>query len=281
MKVAVTGGAGRLGRKVVADLIEAGREVVSLDKTKATVDQGCPFVSVDFADFGETVAALTGVDNRHSGVDALVHLAAIPGPGHLPNPALFANNMQSSYNVFAAARLAGIRNVVFASSEAAHGAPFDVLPPLPIDESSPLRPTTTYGLVKFLEEQMAQQFARWEPAMKLIALRLAWVVHQEHYGAFAGFDVPRQAASLWNYIDARDAVQAVRLALDHDKTGFDAFVISSDDTTMPQDTHELVRIAHPEAELKQELVGRQALFVSEKAKRVLGFRPRFSWRQGP
>ncbi|SEF09012.1 Nucleoside-diphosphate-sugar epimerase [Rhizobiales bacterium GAS191] len=279
MRAAVTGGAGRLGRKVVADLLGAGWNVVSLDKAKPAADQGCPFVSVDFSDFGQTVGALTGVDNRHGGVDAVVHLAAIPGPGHLPNPTLFANNIQSTYNVFAAARLASIRNVVFASSEAVHGAPFSSLPPLPIDEDSPLQSTTTYGMVKFLEEQMAQQFARWEPTMKLIALRLAWVAHQEYYEAFASFDVPRHAASLWNYIDARDAAQAVRLALEYGKTGFEAFVISSDDTVMPQDSRELLRIAYPDARLRQEIVGRQALFISKKAKRVLGFRPRFSWRQ--
>jgi len=278
MKVAVTGGAGRLGRKAVTDLLGAGWDVVSLDKVKPAIDQGCPFVGVDLSDFGQTVGALTGVDNRHGGVDAVVHLAAIPGPGHLPNPTLFANNMQSTYNIFAAARLARIRNMVFASSEAVYGTPFSALPPLPIDEDSPQRPTTTYGMVKFLEEKMAQQFAGWEPAMKLVALRLAWVTYEENYEAFAAFDVPRHAPSLWNYIDARDAAQAVRLALEYGKTGFDAFVISSDDTVMPQDSRELIRLAYPEALPRQELVGRQALFVNRKAKRVLGFDPRFSWR---
>jgi hypothetical protein len=48
---------------------------------------------------------------------------------------------------------------------------------------------------------------------------------------------------------------------------------------MPQDSRELLRIAYPDARLRQEIVGRQALFISKKAKRVLGFRPRFSWRQ--
>jgi nucleoside-diphosphate-sugar epimerase len=262
----------------VAELLERGSEVVSLDKTRASTDQGCPFVSVDFTDFGQTIAALTGVDNRHAGVDAVIHLAAVPGPGHLPNPALFANNIQATYNVFAAARLARIRNVVFASSEAVHGAPFRSLPPLPIDEDSPLEATTTYGMVKLLEEQMAQQFANWEPAMKLIALRLAWVAHSEYYEGFAQFDIHRHAHSLWNYIDARDAAQALRLALEYEKTGFDAFVISSDDTVMPENSRELLGIAYPDARLQKDITGREALWTTDKAKRMLGFRPRFSWR---
>jgi nucleoside-diphosphate-sugar epimerase len=278
MKVAVTGGAGRLGRKVVAELLGAGLRVVSLDKTKPTADQGCPFVTVDFTDFGQTVAALAGVDNRHAGVEAIVHLAAIPGPGHVPNPHLFANNMQAAHNVLEAARLARVRNVVLASSEAVHGAPFGPLPPLPIDEDSPLCATTTYGMGKLLEERMARQYASWEPSMKIVALRLAWITHQEYYRGFAEFDVARHAASLWNYIDARDAAQAARLALCYEPTGFHAFVISADDTVMPQDSRELLRIAHPDAELRRDLIGRESLFASDKAKRLLGFGPRFSWR---
>jgi nucleoside-diphosphate-sugar epimerase len=278
MRVAVTGGTGRLGRKVVAELLERGWEVVSLDKAKAVSDQGCPFVSVDFTDFGQTIAALTGVDNRHGGVDAIVHLAAIPGPGHLPNPALFANNIQATHNVFAAARLARIYNVVFASSEAVHGAPFRSLPPLPIDEETPLQASTTYGMVKLLEEQMAQHFVSWEPAMKLVALRLAWVAHPEYYEGFPQFDIDRHAHSLWNYIDARDAAQALRLALEREMTGFDAFIIASDDTVMQQNTRELLRVAYPDAVLRKEAVGRQSLWTTGKAKRLLGFQPRFSWR---
>jgi len=93
MKVAVTGDAGRVGGKVIAELLGAGFAVISLDRAKPAADQGCPFVSVDFTDFGETVGALTGVDNRHADVDAVIHLAAVPGPGHVPDPTLFANNI--------------------------------------------------------------------------------------------------------------------------------------------------------------------------------------------
>jgi len=160
-----------------------------------------------------------------------------------------------------------------------HGAPFGQLPPLPIDEDSPLYATTTYGMVKLLEEQMARQYAGWERSMKIVALRFAWVTYQEYYEGFGGFDVLRHAARLWNYIDARDAARAARLALQYELTGFHAFVISADDTVMPQDSLELLRIAHPDADLRRELVGRQSLFASDSAKRLLGFKPRFSWRE--
>ena len=64
--------------------------------------------------------------------------------------------MQSTYNVFQAARRAGIKKIVYASSETVLGLPFDVDPPyIPVDEEYPARPESTYSLVKHLEEQMA------------------------------------------------------------------------------------------------------------------------------
>ena len=81
------------------------------------------------------------MDDRHDGVDALVHLAAIPAPGLVTNAATFPNNITATYHVFAAARRAGIRNVVWASSETVLGLPFDVPPPyIPVDEEYPARP---------------------------------------------------------------------------------------------------------------------------------------------
>ena len=175
-RVAVTGGSGKLGRAVVTELVEHGYDVVNLDLA-APREPGCPFTRVDLTDFGQTVEAFTAIDSRYAGVDAVVHLAAIPGPGVAPNAATFHNNMACTYNVFAAARTAGIKNVVWASSETLLGLPFDTPPPyLPVDEEYPARPETVYSLCKFVEEQMAGQFCRWDPALKMIGLRFSNVM---------------------------------------------------------------------------------------------------------
>ena len=87
-------------------------------------------------------------------VDAVVHLAAIPAPGMAPNAVTFANNSAATYNVFAAARAAGMRKIVWASSETVLGLPFDTPPPYaPVDEEYPPRPESTYSLNKALEEE--------------------------------------------------------------------------------------------------------------------------------
>jgi NAD(P)-dependent dehydrogenase (short-subunit alcohol dehydrogenase family) len=110
-RVVVTGGSGKLGRAVVADLVENGYQVVNLDRTPST-NPHSTFVKVDFTDYGQTIAALLGVDDAYDGVDAVVHLAAIPAPGLTTNAATFDNNIASTYHVFAAARAAKVRTVV-------------------------------------------------------------------------------------------------------------------------------------------------------------------------
>ena len=102
-RVVVTGGSGKLGRVVVAELVEHGWEVHNLDLA-APREPVCPHTRVDLTDYGQVVEALTGIDDRYQGLDAVVHLAAIPGPGVAGNAATFANNVPATYNIFAASR---------------------------------------------------------------------------------------------------------------------------------------------------------------------------------
>src|SRR4051812_36844701 len=99
-RVAVTGGSGKLGVAVVEELAGNGYDVVNLDRLAPPEGAPGSYTRVDFTDYGQTVEALRGTDARYAGVDALVHLAAIPGPGIAPNAATFVNNITSSYHVF-------------------------------------------------------------------------------------------------------------------------------------------------------------------------------------
>jgi nucleoside-diphosphate-sugar epimerase len=278
--VAVTGGSGKLGRAVVAELL-AGWQVINLDQTPPPEDQGCPFVRIDLRDFGQTVEGLTGIQDRHDGVDAVVHLAAIPAPGLTANAATFANNAPSTYNVFSAAKLAGIRNVVWASSETVLGLPFDTPPPyLPVDEDYPPRPESTYSLVKTLEEEMARQFCRWDPQLKMIGLRFSNVMYVSDYDQFSGFDEDSSLRkwNLWAYIDARDGAQAVRRALDYDQPGADLFIIANADTVMSRSSASLAAEVFPAVELRKEIGEHETMLSIDKARRLLGYEPQHSWR---
>ena len=112
-RVAVTGSSGKLGRAVVDHLVNHGWDVIALDRTPSPRADVVSSV-VDLTDYGQAVEALSGIDDRHDGVDALVHLAAIPAPGLRTNAATFTNNTMASYNTYTAALRAGITPHVLA-----------------------------------------------------------------------------------------------------------------------------------------------------------------------
>ena len=279
-RVAVTGSSGKLGRAVVTHLVESGWDVVALDRVPSSRTDVVSSV-VDLTDFGQAVEALSAIDDRHDGVDALVHLAAVPAPGLLPNAATFANNMTASYNVYSAALRAGVRKIVWASSETVLGLPFDVPPPyVPVDEEYPPRPTTTYSLVKTLEEELARQLCGWHPDLSMTGLRFSNVMYPEDYAQFPGYDADPglRRWNLYGYIDARDGAQAVRLGLEHTTPGADVFIIANADTVMSRPNAELLAEEFPGVPLTREVGPHETLLSIDKARRMLGYEPRFSWR---
>ncbi|HWU16256.1 MAG TPA: NAD(P)-dependent oxidoreductase [Devosia sp.] len=280
-KVLVTGGSGKLGRAVLRDLVAHGYEVLNIDQ-QALSEPICPTVRIDLTNFGEVAAAiLGGIDERKGPFDAVVHLAAIPAPGLAANARTFANNVTTSYNVFEACRLAGIKNVVFASSETVLGLPFDNPPPYaPVDEEYFPRPESAYSLGKLLDETMAAQYCRWDPSLRMVGLRFSNVMYPEDYKAFPKFDAdPRSRKwNLWGYIDARDGAQAIRRSIQADFTGFEAFIIANADTVMSRSNISLLAEVFPQVEQKGNIATNSTLLSIEKAKRMLGYSPQFSWR---
>lgn len=278
--VAVTGGSGKLGRAVVSALIEQGWTVVNFDRVPSP-DTRARFIRTDFTDYGQVVEAFSGIEEVHDGVDAVVHLAAIPGATFAPNVTTFDNNLLSTFHVFQAARLLKIRNVVWASSETLLGYPFDNPPAyVPLDDDVPATPEVVYALAKDLEERMALHYCRWDPQLKMIGLRFSNVINPAEYDQFPSFedDPASRKWNLWSYIDARDGAQAVVRALDYETPGFDAFVIANSDNVMTRSSANLMAEFFPETEFRSPVDGTQSLISTEKAERVLGWTPQHSWR---
>jgi nucleoside-diphosphate-sugar epimerase len=279
-QVVLTGGSGKLGRACLADLLEHGYSVTNVDLVRPA-DDPCPFVRADLTDMGQTMEVLHQVDDRHNGVDAVVHLGAVPAPGWAPGAELFRNNVTSTFNVFSAARHLGIKSIVSASSETVLGLPFRTPPPyVPVDEEYPPRPETAYALSKTVGEEMARQFCRWDPELKIITLRFSNVMLVSEYAAFPGFesDPALRKWNLWSYIDARDAAQSVRKALEAELSGAEVFIIASPDTVMSKPVAELVAEYFPGVPWRRETGPHESMFDITKARRMLGFDPQHSWR---
>ncbi len=285
-RVLVTGGTGKLGKVCVADLLAHGYDVFVVDTVAPA--KGIPHIIADLADFGQTLDAFSSVGMEiHAGVaphafDAIVHLAAIPTPRQYPDAQLFQNNIMGTFNVFEVARRLGIHNVIWASSETTLGEPFDEAAPYaPVDEDYPLRAKSAYALAKVLMEEMARQFCYQTPALKLIGLRFSNVMEPADYAKFPAYDADPEERkwNMWGYIDARDGAQAIRKAVELPITGMHAFIIANADTVMSKSSAELMASVFPGVPVKKELVENETLLSIDKARRVLGYEPLFSWRE--
>lgn len=278
--VLVTGGSGKLGKFVVKRLMDSGWNVSSVDQIRHPDSQVKSTVA-DLRDAGSVMDLLTGTNERHQHLDAIVHLAAIPAPGLATDKSTIDNNFNSTLNVFMAARNAGIKKVVFASSETVLGLPFDTPPPyVPVDEEYEPRPESFYSLSKVLEERMAKEFCRWDKDLSMIGLRFSNVIDPVEYPDFEAYqaDPLTRKWNLWGYIDARDGALAVEKALEYDRPGFEPFIIASPDTVMRRPNSELLAQVFPSVEKKREISDHETLLGIDKARRVLGFDPKHSWR---
>jgi nucleoside-diphosphate-sugar epimerase len=276
-KIVVTGGSGKAGRGVVRDLVAHDHEVRNVDRVPSPESYGpdtpVPYMPADLTDFGQALEALDGAE-------AIVHLAAIPSPLHATPDVVFRTNVTSTHTVFAAAQRLGVERVVWASSETTLGLPFDVPPEYaPVDEAHE-RPESGYALSKLLGEEMARQFSRWS-GIPFVALRLSNVLVRDEYQRFPDYwDAPlTRKWNLWSYVDASHVAEAVRCALAADVRGADAFIIAAADTVMRRPSRDLMAEVFPGVPVADDLPEHGSLLSSEKARGVLGYDPRWSWRE--
>jgi nucleoside-diphosphate-sugar epimerase len=285
--IVVTGGSGKLGRVCVRDLMERGYKVTSIDMVAPSGQSNPPkptdvtFSRADITDFGQAMAALSMIDERVEKVTGVVHLGALAAPGLATNHVTFSVNTISTYNIFEAARQLGIRNVVWASSETVFGIPYPKGPQyVPVDEEVE-RPETAYSLSKLVGEKMAEQFCRWDAKTKIVGLRFSNVMEPQDYANFPGFDKDAKSRrfNLWTYIDARDAAQAIRLALEAKLVGAHIFGIANADSVMSKANDKLLDEVYPKTRRKRAIAPNESLISIEKAVRVLGYEPEYSWRK--
>jgi nucleoside-diphosphate-sugar epimerase len=85
--------------------------------------------------------------------------------------------------------------------------------------------------------------------------------------------------NLWSYVDESHVAQSVRRALEADIRGADAFIIAAADTVMRTPSRELMATVFPGVPIRPGVQGNATLLSIEKARRVLGYEPEFTWRQ--
>ena len=275
--IVVTGAAGRLGRRVVQLLVDQGREVLATDQLAAD-DLPADFVSCDLSDTG-------AVDEILRNAEAVVHMGAIPGPLREDPRVIFQNNVASTFNVMMSAAESGLRRVVFSSSAFGMGWAHDgnafVPLYLPLDEEHPMMPFEPYGLSKQVGEDIGRMIAR-NSRTSVVSLRFTNVALPEVQAEFPWpAPTPENPLTLvmWAYTDARDVAEAHVLALDADIEEYEAFMIAQPSSRFKEPTIDLVKSNFGDrVEIREGLKGTASVISTEKAQRLLGWRPRHDWR---
>ncbi|MEM2703798.1 MAG: NAD(P)-dependent oxidoreductase [Candidatus Bathyarchaeia archaeon] len=283
MKVAVTGGSGRLGSIVVKKLLNKGYEVINIDKIHPKLS-GIEHLTEGFLRITADITDLGSVYDILKGCDAVIHLAAIIDPRYAAHGEVFRTNVISTFNVIQASWQLGIKKVVIASSATVIGTQFAFkdFPPqyFPIDEEHPVLPQDPYALSKLIGEEIAKSFVR-RGGINIIALRFAWIMTPETYEQSLRpilKDPGLNKTNFWTYVDVRDAADACILAMESKTDGFEAFYVCARDTFMNIPTMELLRKYYPEVPVKKELKDYESPISIEKARRIIGYEPQYSAR---
>lgn len=285
MRIALTGGRGRLGRYVAAELRQR-HEVRTVDRAPSDAAESAPHPPIDVLDLAALRAAFQGHE-------VVVHLAGIDQSLASAEADVFETNVQGTWNAFEAAERAGVRRVVLCSSTSALGLDHTNLhlPPLylPVDEAHPTRPSSTYGMSKLIGEEIAAAFSR-RRKLEVLMLRPSYVAFPEmldFMSGATGTQADREAEPvplLRAYVDPEDAARAFARAAECDYPGTETFLIAAADTFADELTLDHLRrvygalpaIRRPELYEKNP---RASVLDTEKARRILGWQPTTTWPQ--
>ncbi len=280
MRVVVTGGSGKIGHVICMDLAAHGYEVVNATRSAPQQPQpGVKFVRANTTEMGEMLTAFAGAD-------AVMHIAAIPAPMRIPAHVVFNENVSGTYNVAEACAILGIRHLIYASSINHLGLDFrfrDFTPDyFPVDEAHRSQAQDPYALSKVAGEEILHGFHR-RTGMRAITIRPPAVVMPEQYEArfAANRREPLKAGGfLWTYVDVRDLATIFRLALEHEELHDEVIYGTAEDAWAERPLAELVPHYFAQAGDKARfLTGTEAGVTNEKAKRLLGFRQQYYWRE--
>ena len=271
MRVLITGNRGFIGRVLESRLVASGCEVEGFDLIDG-LDIGKPELIVKRAD----------------GCEAIVHLAAAK---NADAAAIMQTNLQGTWNVLCAGAEVRTRKIIFTSSINALGIfQGEGVPEyLPLDDDHPCHPRSSYAISKKLGEEMCRHFTE-STGISTMCFRPPGVWDDSTYHEIVvarGKRPEYEWDPYWEYgafLDVRDLVDAILLALQKDLKDFHCLLLAASDiTTSGKSSLELVREILPRVEWKggdeYKVDPYRSLIDCGNAQRLLGWIPQYSWNR--
>jgi nucleoside-diphosphate-sugar epimerase len=127
---------------------------------------------------------------------------------------------------------------------------------------------------------MADEFTRWHPELSIVSLRFSNVFEAADYAQREAIvrNPGQRKANMWGYVDARDAGEACRLAIEADVSGHQRLIIAAADTIVDIPSAELMSTYYSDVPLRGTLEGSVSLLSSAAAGQMIGYTPRHTWR---
>jgi UDP-glucose 4-epimerase len=304
LNVLITGGTGNLARYCHDELRAHGHAVTLFDRYRPD-EAARPWTTdanIAIGDLTSRADCLRAVETAQA--EAIVHLGGVPyaseseaarrsaasaGQHPVPTDATFKVNTLGTYFILEAGRQVGTKTVVFASTASVlleTRSLADWVKNIPIDETHELRPANSYSMSKLLNEETLWLFAR-DCGMRCVALRMTWVYMPHHDADWSWnprLPQPVRAPApgelpIWQYVDARDAATAYRLAVEADRPEASGPMYLATDRFCTEEHRALVAQYLPRFRDQAKRMSPDDLVISiRRARELLGYIPRYSWR---
>jgi UDP-glucose 4-epimerase len=286
MTILVTGSAGHLGEAILRTLRSRGLTVHGVDLKKS--------------EFTDQVGSITDpgfVRSTMQGITAVIHTATLHKPhvGTHTKQDFIDTNVTGTLNLLEAAAAAGVRSFVFTSTTSAFGSqlrPEAGDAAVWVTEDLPSVPKNIYGASKLMAENLCELFFR-ERGLPVIVLRTSRFFPEDDDDPLARASfAPENAQAnelLYRRLDIADAVSAHLLAI-APHIGFARYIVSATSPftqnhlgALPHDAPSVVRVLYPDC---AELYAARGwhlfpkidrVYVSDRARRELGWRPEFDF----
>jgi NAD+ dependent glucose-6-phosphate dehydrogenase len=197
MHILITGINGRIG-SVLAQNLHPDFTIRGVDRV-GSAPSGIEFIKADITQIEEMKKVMDGVE-------IVIHLAGNPSP-EAPWDTILENNIIGTYNIFESARLAGVKRVIYASSNHVTGLLTDKR--IPVNVDMPAAPDSFYGVSKLLGENLGRYYSEVHK-ISVICLRIGNMnVEDDPAATYPNGRVhPLILRLMW--ISQRDLVQLVR-----------------------------------------------------------------------